>query len=168
MFIGISFIVISFLETSEILKYMGASITISATMVCYPYDDLERWRGIFPVETYVGQVEKMAQKWQEGFDLLSKMDLTKNPYLHELFDAAEGCLVHFRSMYHQCRFVQGRAELSACRELLQDEIELALRALCLVGRNATIGYESSNHYFYTAGNLMEKIVNCRYLLDRLQ
>ena len=140
----------------------------SATMVCYPYDDLELWRGIFPTESYVEQLEKMAKKWQEGFALLSTVDRSKNPYLCELFDVSEACLVHFCGMYNQCRFVQERSDLSRCKAILQEEIELALRALRLVGKNATIGYESSNHYFYTAGNLMEKIVNCRYLLDRLQ
>ena len=139
----------------------------SSTMVCYPYDDLDGWRGIFPTEVYIEQLSRMVDKWQQGFDLLSSVDPTSNPYLDELLDVAHACLIHFRSMLNQCRFVQNRGCLAACKDIIESEMALAHSALELIGRNATLGYESSNHYFYTTGNLMEKIINCQYLLDHL-
>ena len=33
--------------------------------------------------------------------------------------------------------------------------------------NPTVGYESSNHYFFTRSDLMEKVLNCRYLAEKL-
>ncbi|MBE6702198.1 MAG: hypothetical protein E7585_02150 [Ruminococcaceae bacterium] len=139
----------------------------SATMVCNPYDDLKGWSGIFPVDVYVGQIEKMVSKWQKGFDLLSTVSLEANPYLGELYDVSLACLIHFRCMLNQCKFVLKRENMASCKDIIENEAELAFAALELIGRNATVGYESSNHYFYTAGNLMEKIINCQYLLDAL-
>jgi len=37
-----------------------------ATMVGFPYDDIQRWRGPYPLEVFVGQFEKIAAGWQEG------------------------------------------------------------------------------------------------------
>ena len=140
----------------------------TATMVCYPYDDLNSWRGIFPKEVYMGQLQKMVDLWQRGMDLFDTVDLDSNPYLRELYDVSLACLVHFRGMLNQCNFVKERENAAACREIAREEMELSLIALDLMGRNATFGYESSNHYFYTAGNLMEKIVNCQYVIDTMQ
>ena len=36
----------------------------------------------------------------------------------------------------------------------------------VMAHNPTIGYESSNHYFYTRQTLLEKVLNCRYLLKK--
>lgn len=51
--------------------------------------------------------------------------------------------------------------------LIRDEEELAIREARLVGRNPAIGYEASNHYFFTESDLYEKVLNCRYLLGEL-
>jgi hypothetical protein len=37
--------------------------------------------------------------------------------------------------------------------------------LSLMNRNASIGYEAANHYYFSKGQLAEKMVNCRYILD---
>ena len=139
-----------------------------ATMVCNPYDDLTKWRNYFPEEIFVDQIRKMSEKWSEGFEVLKTVDLTKNPYLDELYDVADACNVTFRGMYNQCAFIATGRKEGNYEALLEDEKRLAYEAIDLMARNATIGYESSNHYFYTKSNLMEKIVNCDYLADCLR
>ena len=52
--------------------------------------------------------------------------------------------------------------------LIREEEELAIREARLVGRNPAIGYEASNHYFYTQASLYEKVLNCRHLLGELK
>ena len=49
---------------------------------------------------------------------------------------------------------------------IAEEAELALSEAAVMAHNPTIGYESSNHYFYTRQTLLEKVLNCRYLLKK--
>ncbi|MBQ2931373.1 MAG: hypothetical protein IJE62_00810 [Clostridia bacterium] len=51
------------------------------------------------------------------------------------------------------------------KEFVKAEKELALLAYEIMCRNSTVGYEAANHYYVTRASLMEKIVNCDYLLD---
>lgn len=32
-------------------------------------------------------------------------------------------------------------------------------------RNAAIGYEAANHYYFSKGQIAEKIINCHYIID---
>ncbi|MGN1347079.1 MAG: hypothetical protein ACI4V1_09845 [Eubacteriales bacterium] len=148
-----------------------------ATMVGYPYDALDDWRSIFPVETYVSQVKTLSDGWNRGLELLREAEngAPSSGKLRELTDCAEVCGCHFRSMYLQCAFLllrDGRAsemgptELTAA-EILREEEAIAVKTAEIVSRNPTIGYESSNHYFYHRNALLEKVVNCRYLYERL-
>ena len=34
-----------------------------------------------------------------------------------------------------------------------------------MNKNASIGYEAANHYYFSKGQLAEKIVNCHYIID---
>jgi len=38
----------------------------------------------------------------------------------------------------------------------------------LVIRDSRIGFEASNHYYYTVQDLCEKALNCRYIVEELQ
>ena len=84
---------------------------------------------------------------------------------------AETCWIHFQSTANQIEFYILRdGEPSAgtkarMRELARLEMELALRMYRITRRHSAIGYEASNHYYYRPGDLLEKIVNCQYLLD---
>ena len=57
--------------------------------------------------------------------------------------------------------------LPTVAQILAEEEELAIAEARLMGRNPTIGYESSNHYFFTQSDLFEKVLNCRYLAEKL-
>jgi hypothetical protein len=53
------------------------------------------------------------------------------------------------------------------RELVKSEMALA-RAQYPVAREwSVIGYEASNHYYYTPLDLVEKVLNCRRILAEL-
>lgn len=62
-----------------------------------------------------------------------------------------------------------KACLATMRQTVQQEREVTERLLPIVRRDATIGYESSNHYFYIPQDLIEKQINLHYVdrwLDR--
>jgi hypothetical protein len=48
------------------------------------------------------------------------------------------------------------------------EIELAKRQYAIARHDSTIAYEASNHYYYRPLDLMEKVLNCREVIDRLR
>ena len=76
----------------------------------------------------------------------------------------------FRSSLNQIRFVRARDEHRYADALraAESELETAQQMLELMNQNAAIGYEAANHYYFSKGQIAEKIINCRYIIDRLQ
>ncbi|HVN81402.1 MAG TPA: hypothetical protein VMW38_20605 [Terriglobia bacterium] len=158
-----------------------------ATMTGFPYDDLDAWRGVYPPEVFIRQLEKVA----DGFDLaLLKLRKAAAPLgmgsskkedlnFKEECRMAEASGIHFRSVANQARFVSARnALLSSKRseeikrhvdtleQVLNSEIALARRLHQLQSHDSRLGFEATNHYFYVPCDLAEKVLNCRDLLDR--
>jgi hypothetical protein len=84
---------------------------------------------------------------------------------------ARTCYHHFQSVANQVEFYRrrdaGGADKARLRELVKSEMALA-RAQFAVARDwPVIGYEASNHYYYTPLDLVEKVLNCRRLLEEL-
>ncbi len=155
-----------------------------ATMVGFPYDDLEGWRAIYPADVLAGQFEKIARGWDEGLAALrNAQDRAAAPAqqanLRTDGGLAEAAGLHFRSVAGQIRFIQARnallsgslkgtersARIDAARRALEDEIRTAERLFVLTRQDSRIGFEASNHYYYLPLDLVEKVVNCRHILD---
>ena len=64
-------------------------------------------------------------------------------------------LLQTKFSYLKCDKQKNRAEL---KTLCEEEKKNAESLLDLVNADAKIGYEASNHYFYNARNLIEKIL----------
>ena len=157
----------------------------SATMVGIPYDDLKRWRSIYPEQVFADQLSKVAAGFGEGADRFDEMTSRCDEGLAAqarrdagMFRAA---YLHFVSAVDQVRFVMARdrrdraadagARLSAEREMVaiaRRELATAKAILPLVKADSRIGYECSNHYFYIPQDIREKIVCCRTLLESLK
>ena len=37
----------------------------------------------------------------------------------------------------------------------------------IVRKDSRIGFEASNHYYYTLNDLAEKVITCQYIIDQL-
>jgi len=143
----------------------------SGTMVGLPYDDVTRWRAIYPLETWCAQLQIVAegfrQTTEELRDALSSS--TISPELAEEMRFAEACAIHWRSAATQARWIAcrdaGEADTAEARELLHNEITHARSLHALQSADSRIGFEASNHYFYVPLDLVEKAVNCRWLLE---
>jgi hypothetical protein len=93
---------------------------------------------------------------------------------------AETCYLHFRSVANQIRFYilrdqwesansEERPRLAAAMiEIAEDEIRLARRQYAICRLNSTIACEASNHYFYRPIDLVEKVLNCRQVIEELR
>ena len=53
------------------------------------------------------------------------------------------------------------------KKLTESELNIAKDMLSLMNKNAAIGFEAANHYYFSKGMICEKILNCRYLINNL-
>lgn len=157
-----------------------------ASMVGFPYDDLEAWRGPYPSQIFIAQLEKVASGFEIGVGELKSALLkaatsaneTDRQNLNAELNVAEGCAIHFRSTANQARFVVARrqlaeassasehqAALEVLKKLVRDESKLAHRLFELQIRDSRIGFEASNQYYYVPLDLVEKVLNCRDLIE---
>lgn len=141
-----------------------------ATMVGFPYDDITSWRAVFPEEVFENQFRLLSEGWKAGLEVLSELneeDLKRSHALRLLADCAEAAYCHFRSSYLQILFVRVRDKKTEGNIALiaKEEASLTLRLAAVQARNAAIGYESSNHYFYHRAALAEKYINCLSVLE---
>jgi len=135
-----------------------------ATMTCYAYDDLESWRGIYPVDVFEDQFKKLCDGWAEGMALLKDDDESETALMAHAAD----CI--FRSCLYQIRFIRARDEgrLADAADIAEKELAVAEKMLSLMNKNAALGYEAANHYYYSKGQLAEKILNCHYIMEKFR
>ncbi|MCL4216236.1 MAG: hypothetical protein KJ052_04420, partial [Candidatus Hydrogenedentes bacterium] len=158
----------------------------TATMVGIPYDDLTRWRAVYPPEVFIAQFNKMADGFEAGLRTLRNELPNARSVSREQVDAlssemrvAEAAALHFRAVANQSRMVLARDALLAAetpetaqplldelRDVITSELELAKRLYAIQSRDTRIGFEATNQYWYIPIDLAEKVVNCRDLLER--
>lgn len=157
-----------------------------ATMVGIPYDDLRGWRGPYPPDVLAAQFRSVAEQWSEGLKPMEQAVLDTPP---EKRAAAEGdlrvaqtCQLHFASAANQVEFVLAREALAGSdhspgarekltrkiQHILSDEISNARQLYSLAKADSRIGFEASNHYFYVPLDLVEKVINCEWISERLE
>lgn len=158
-----------------------------STMLGFPYDDLDRWRRVFPAEVFSGQLRKVA----EGFEsaaadaqrLLNTHEARVSPQHRTAAQremvVAEACAIHFASVANQTEFVALRDQrepagthvaserAAGLMALCRAERELAVRLFRLRAADSRLGFEASNQYFYTPLDLVEKLFNCLDLEESL-
>jgi len=157
-----------------------------STMVGFPYDDVDGWRGIYPADVLAGQFEKIAAGWREALAIWTEAhDTIEGP--QERANArsdlvvAEAAGLHFDSVANQIRFILARnalrfgsldqaerdAAVGTMRATADAEIQNARRLFALTRQDPRIGFEASNHYYYLPLDLAEKLINCEFILDEL-
>lgn len=144
---------------------------VRSSMTLFPQDDYKAWAGEYPPQVAQREFSRMARRWKEALgDFRKAMEIAGAP---EDLAIAETCCIHFQSTANQFEFyilrdgLPSPAARARTRELIRDEMELARRLYPIARRHSVIAYEASNHYYYRPTDLLEKIVNCQYLLDRL-
>lgn len=159
----------------------------SATMWGIPYDDIDGWRGPYPPDVFAAQFEKMAEGWLAGIEEM-KLAAEKAPAdsqdnARADLRLAQAAYIHFMSVANQARYVHARNQLAdtsktwtpeerqglieGMRSRLKSELTLARELYTLTRADSRIGFEPSCQYFYLPLDLVEKVINCRWLLDHL-
>ena len=147
-----------------------------ATMLGFPYDGLEQWRSIYPEEIYEAQLRLVESGWQDGLKILDNLE-NPNTATRDLRRVAHAAWIHFHTTANQVSFIRRRdgfhqasgTEKENLRrellDLLDDEISLAQQMARLQSEDSRLGYEASNHYYYAANELGEKVLNCALLKE---
>ena len=147
----------------------------ASSMVGIPYDDLSGWRGPYPAEVFIDQMKKVEKGFADAYDHLhASVGVGAPPILRPELGVIRAAELHFGSVADQARFVHVRdtmlktnpaAAIDILKEIIETERNRASRLKQIQRNDSRIGYESSNHYFYIPQDLIEKQVNCSYLLN---
>ncbi len=160
-----------------------------SSMVGFPYDDIGNWRAEYPEKIFERQLARLCRHWRSGLDLLAEAGIPEGdaPELRTLYRHALAAYLHFSSTLEQVRYLRWRnllftmptmithatvrhthKVLHRLRRCLKREIDHAKRLEALLAEDSTLGFESSNHYYYTWHDLREKVLNCEQLLKRYE
>jgi hypothetical protein len=142
------------------------------------------WTAPFGPDIVAGQFEKMASHWEEGLAVfqaaLQQVDGIRLAPATKDLGVARAILLHFKSVSNQIRFLLHREKLgqeidpgSKRRELQQmlaiatRELDLAAQLYRIVKTDSRIGFEAFFQYIYRPHDILEKVVSCRHIIDRL-
>jgi hypothetical protein len=149
-------------------------------MMLFPYDAYNAWRGVYPATTVQQLMSKLARRWGEGVAALEKIDAAGRKEAGLELAIARTCHTHFESTANQVEFYLLRDEaptatatrVSVIRarliEIAERERELARLQYAVTRDESLIGYEASNHYYYTPIDLLEKVLNCEHVIAELR
>lgn len=137
----------------------------NSTMVCFAFDDYENWIKPYPYEIYCAQYGKLLDSWRQGLALLDGLSPTKE--IEELRIFALGAYLHLETdlLQAQYSYYKKAGKKEVLLPILLRAREGVTQLLGLVRKNACIAYETSNHYFYTQNNLLEKLLNLDALIE---
>ena len=51
--------------------------------------------------------------------------------------------------------------------VLREEMKVVQRLMALLRKDSRVGFEASNHYYYSEQTLLEHLLNCRWLLEKI-
>ena len=139
-------------------------------MVGWSFDDPEHYARPYPPEILISQFRKVVADWEMGCKLLESAANT--PAAEELLLFAKVALNHFKADILHTEYVLAKENLpeskDEMRKIFEKERELCLELLELVPKSAFIAYETSNHYFYTERDVIEKLVQLDGLTAELE
>ncbi len=137
----------------------------SASMTCFAYDHTAAWRGPkYSEEIFEKQFALMCEKWEAGLAILEDEPESRTKTMaHSAY-----CL--YRSSLDQIRFYKARekGDKESMLSLTMSELATARKMLSLMNADATIGYEASNHYYFSKYSLAEKVINCEHIIGVLE
>lgn len=123
----------------------------------------------YPYAVYIRQYRKLLNRFEKAIELLEKYIYDKD--IREIYSYMRVAYVHFKADLLQTRFSHYKDKPIKNKEILLDclnkEREITIELIELMANDSCIGFEASNHYFYTERNLLEKIINTDKLIQEL-
>ena len=146
-----------------------------STMTGIPYDAVYDWLNeTYTPELYAAQMDKVAAGFAEGCGIWEEMAGRTSGEVRDLVRRELGVFraeqLTFASCADQTRFIlaRDRGDRAEMARMARRELETAKAFLPLVRADSSIGFESSNHYFYLPRDVIEKILCCRQILSTVK
>ncbi len=136
---------------------------LKATMVTYPYDDMISWFGDRDLKEFHSELTILVEYLEKGLDCLS--DLSGNEQFNEFKNFAEVFYANMKSSLLQTKFnsIKNTAGKEELLSLVEEEKELVKRLHNATSKDCRIGYEASQHYYFTQNTFLEKYLNIDFL-----
>ena len=133
----------------------------NATMIGFPYDDIDGWRAIYPINIYESQMQKVADGMESALMNFQKIENSANKLINDMILNVEAVACHMRSVCNHIKFVRSRNEGNYANIItaIKNEKQNVVNLIKLKQKDSRIGFEASNHYFYTMQDLVEKLIN---------
>jgi hypothetical protein len=157
--------------------FFSKKTNYNASMVGFPYDDIDSWRANYPRDVFENQFRKLSEKWKAGLAILADAEkhigAENENYYEDLKTVAVSAYCHFRSAYLQARFVNLRdseteGRVNEMLKVLDEELEIASKMFVIACADSRIGFEATNHYCYTPADLLEKVLNCEKVKEEIK
>ena len=139
-------------------------------MVCFTFDDYEKYAYPYGVDIYLSQYKLLTSYWKRGLEILESE--RGNGQYEQLKRMAKTCYLHFKSAELLTRFSKLKNDIQANKQALlktiDEEYETTKATYALAMTDATVGFEMTNHYYYNENRLLEKLLNLTALRERLE
>lgn len=137
----------------------------SSTMTCFAMDDYEAYVYPYGAEIYISQYKLMCDAWENGLEMLNGINgnLAFEEYKRCAFatyNHLKGAMLHAEYSYYKRNAKENKDKLL---EIIDKDSVLVKELYELVQKDAKIGFEMTNHYFYNSNLLLEKLLNLNYL-----
>ena len=82
---------------------------------------------------------------------------------------AKAAYIQFSACLNQVQFYRARnaGNTDTMKRMAENELQNAKEMLALMNRTPVLGFEAANHYYFSKGNIAEKIVNCQWIIDSI-
>ena len=149
------------------------------TMITFPYNCSKEWYSPLSEAQFLTHFQVISNEWISATETLKQAVGASriNEPLKELIRVMETIGSHFKSTYLQTRFIGLRKHLSESDTpdsdrdemiaLLKEDAALAIKIHRFACEDARIGFEPAQHYFFRPLDLVEKVVNCDYIINKL-
>jgi hypothetical protein len=153
-------------------------------MVGIPYDDIESWRGPYPAKTYIKLMREVAYGFDDGIRSLQDAQRTTTRGEAQLsidILRAKAIQLIYKSVANQAEFTYHRNlwltqknsttsddHLRIMLSCVDSELDIVCELLPIVQADPTLGYESSNQYYFLPQDLREKYINLRFVEQELR
>lgn len=141
-----------------------------STMVCFTFDDINKWTSPYGVDVYMSLMKNLCQDWETGLDIIENIE--GNLAFQEFVSCATVAYIHFKSALNLLIFSQLKKDVKAnnclLKECLENELKITKDLYCLTIKDAKLGFEMTNHYYYSDNLLLEKIICINTLLDLIK
>lgn len=140
-----------------------------STMVCYSYNDINDYTRTYGIEGYLTLMNKLLNKWQRGIDVLANKN--GNECFEELKTFSKAVFIHLKSAYNTVNFYNELNKNNQNKDtiigLIDNELKITKELYDLVLFDSRIGFEMTNHYYYSENSLLLKIINLIDIKNRL-